>query len=180
MNLDRWLSSASAAQTAADTRQADHRRAEWVVCAIAATVVGKYGRGLTRRIAENIGRSPDTVEHMAAAYAIYASLRARDARRAREARRKYGYLRFFELGVKWTRYEFDTADAFEYLESGLSTAAMGAQIEDVHNPVPEWRRRFFGTSRAVLKLVDDDAPEEVRGWARLGAELFRKFAKEAE
>lgn len=174
--LPLWLALAEKVSRRESRRRAVADADLWTKCALASRVVGSGKYGLTAKTAERFGTSRDTVERMAAGYAIFDTLRKQDHRRAWEIRRRYNYGRFVEMGAVWMRYEFPPVDAMEYLESDLSDSAMVAEITDRHDPNPEWKRRFFGLSKNVLKLVDDDAPEPIKEWARAGSELFRQYS----
>jgi len=173
---NRLLLIAQSAWRMSAKNKADARLNEWATAFIASQIVGKY-KSDTRQLSESLGTSVDTIEHLAAAWIIFDVLRKADAGRARKNRRTFSYGRFLSLGALWTRYEFETADAFEYLENGGHIAAMKQLIEDIHNPLPEWHRRIIGLYNPIEKLITDDAPEDVKEWAKKNKLFIGRFIK---
>lgn len=170
----RLLNLSATAWKQSEVNKSHARLNEWATAYAASKVVGKYNGG-TAAISAQIGTSDDTVERLAAAWVIFDILRHTDAQRARKNRRVHSYGRFLSLGVLWKRYEFDALSAFDYLESGLKIAAMEMQIEDEHNPLPEWHRRGINIYGLLQKLVTDvDLPADILETAE---ELKRKLAR---
>lgn len=110
----------------------------------------------------------DTVERLARAYKYFLKLYEVDPKRAKQARRNYGYSRFAVMWDNWLAYEFDvTEKGFEYLEMGIGNLALSLFIQDVEDDVPEWKRRSTGMYKSARKLLDDlDVPAPLREAAR--------------
>lgn len=175
MMINRWLERASVVGALATKQEGVARAQVWSLSALAAQVVGRYERGATLRFSERVGRKIDTVEQMAGGYVTFSALWRCDARRAWRARLRYSYRRFYELGGRMARYDLTAEQAFELLESELNNVAMALQADDMHSPRPEWHRRFVGSAKSWLKLVDDDAPADVKAWATVGKNLIDKY-----
>lgn len=158
-----------------ETNYQHARLNEWVTAYAASKVVGTYTNG-TKQLSARCGTSEDTIERLAAAWVIFARLRHTDALRARKNRQTHGYMRFLTLGALWRRYEnFDDQQAFEYLESGLSNAAMEAQIIDMHDPLPEWHRKGVALYGTLTKWITDASlPDDIREDAE---KLARKLVR---
>jgi muconolactone delta-isomerase len=152
----------AAAWQAAQDDEASQRRHEWITAAICAKLLSSRQ---FRHAAESGLPTEDTASKMAAGYAIYTAIRAQDARRARELRRRYNYRRFLEMGALWTRYEsFDADTAAEYMELDLSNAAMCEFIKDRHDPSPQWMRTVEKIYPRIQKLTQDHdgMPDDLR------------------
>jgi hypothetical protein len=95
---------------------------------------------------------------------------------ARQLRKDYGYSRFYDLYKEWCRYEFAPDICIDHLRSDLSNVAMVMQIEDVHDPRPEWERKGYGMYKTIGKFVEVayDAPEWFLTWARDSKKLFER------
>ena len=118
----------------------------------------------------------DIKDQLRAAWAIYTAIRAQDARRAKELRIRHSYRRFVELGRLWLKYEFPVDDMCAYLDSEMSIRATVMQIEDIHNPLPEWERKAAGMYRwAQVIATSYDAPDDVRAWAAEGEKIMKRY-----
>lgn len=149
----------------------------WLVALPAFRAVGKRD-GRTQIIADAILRAnntinplhgnheapTDTVEKLARAYKYFLKLYCVDPKRARQARRNYGYSRFALMWDNWLVYEFNIEEkGFEYLEAELSNQALDLFIDGVENNTPEWKRRSTGMYRSAGKLLSDgNVPENLR------------------
>ena len=130
-------------------------------------MVGKRN-GATLELALELGfPEQDTAEQLAKAWKMYryckTSEQAADRQLARELRKRYGYTRFFRLYELWRVYEFSPSVAVDYLDHGGGNVAMAAFVENVENPLPEWRRRAVTIYKNVNKLTTDlDVPPSLR------------------
>jgi len=130
------------------------RRHEWLTAMICAK---KTAAWRDAEISENIA------DKLRGGWAIYEALRKHDPAKARELRQKYSYRRFLDMGIGWTRYEFDPAQAIDHLESDLSNSAMTMQIIDAHDPRPEWLRKAQGmVKQSQVIFTSLDAPDEFK------------------
>jgi len=118
----------------------------------------------------------DTVERLARAYKYFIKLYEVDPKRAKQARRNYGYSRFAIMWDNWLNYEFDINEkGFEYLELGMSNLALSLFIENVEDAVPEWKRRSTGMYKSARKLLDDlDVPAPLRDAAGVYVKEYDK------
>lgn len=148
-------------------RQTNARR--WLVALPAFRAVGKRN-GETQVIADAIYNAnnavrpivdgeeapTDTVERLARAYKYFMKLYEIDSRRAKTARRNYGYSRFAMMWDCWLSYEFDIQEkGFEYLELGMSNLALSLFVENAEDETPEWKRRSTGIYKSASKLLTD-------------------------
>ena len=162
-----WTGKAQANWTQATMNEQTAMRQRWLV----ALIVSK--KADTCRL---LNISQDTKDQLRAAWAIYATIRAQDARRARELRIRHSYRRFVELGRLWLKYEFGVDDMAAYLDSEMSIAATVMQIEDIHNPLPEWQRKAINVCRwAQVIATSYDAPDDVRAWAADGEKIMKRY-----
>jgi len=156
-NPARFLDLGSRAWKQSEVNKKHSRLNEWATAFAASKIVGRYDGG-TAKFSASCGISDDTTERLAAAWIIYTRLAHTDALRARKNRKSHGYMRFLTLGSLWRRYEnFDDQQAFEYLESGLSNAAMEQQIIDIHDPLPEWHRKGISLYAQLEKWTTDES-----------------------
>ena len=125
---------------------------------------------------DNKDTPTDTVERLARAYKYFLKLYEVDPKRAKQARRNYGYSRFAIMWDNWLNYEFDINEkGFEYLELGMSNLALSLFIENVEDSVPEWKRRSTGMYKSARKLLDDlDVPAPLRDAAGVYVQEYDK------
>lgn len=175
------------AQSNRSERMTNARR--WLVALPAFRAVGKRD-GQTQIIADAILRAnntinplhgnheapTDTVEKLSRAYKYFLKLYCVDPKRARQARRDYGYSRFALMWDNWLNYEFDIAEkGFEYLELDLSNQALNLFVEDVEESAPKWKRVSTSMYRSAVKLLEDnDAAPNLR---RVAEECIREYDK---
>ena len=168
-------------------RHSNMRR--WLVALPAFRAVGKRD-GSTQVIADAIREAnnkvrpiidgddapTDTVERLARAYKYFIKLYEVDPKRAKQARRNYGYSRFAIMWDNWLNYEFDISEkGFEYLELGMGNLALSLFIENVEDAVPEWKRRSTGMYKSARKLLDDlDVPAPLRDAAGVYVKEYDK------
>jgi hypothetical protein len=120
--------------------------------------------------------SDDTMTQLRGAWRLYEFIREYYPARARELRQEYGYSRFYELYTEWKKYEFSADVCIDHLTSDLSNRAMVLQAQDVHDPLPEWRRKFDSMCKyGDVIFTSYDAPEDVRAWAGEGKRLMEKY-----
>lgn len=143
----------------------------WVVGHASAQIVGKYARGQTLALAQDLAVSVDTVEFYAGAYLMYEWLRRefRNGAEMRRLRRSLTMTHFGRLFQLFVRLEFDPQDALDALRTaateGASVASMVSSIEGEHggDDGPEWRRVGRKLVRGLRLMVQAyDAPEGVR------------------
>jgi hypothetical protein len=118
----------------------------------------------------------DTMTKLRGAWAMLDFIRQYYPVEARQLRKEYGYSRFYDLYKEWCRYEFAPDICIDHLRSDLSNAGMVMQIEDVHDPRPEWERKGYGMYKTIGKFVEVsyDAPEWFTTWAKETRELFER------
>lgn len=138
---------------------------------VASTALAVFGTDSTMKLAAALDGSVDTVHNLAKAQRLYLYLYGWNEQKAILARSIYGYVRFAEVWTKHARYEFSPAECLEFLISDLSNGAMSAEIENAHNPEPEWKRRILDP-KFTLKITkiatepDADQPIEVTQLAK--------------
>jgi hypothetical protein len=154
-------------QRLADTNWTNARVKQWTVAAMV------YNRLDLSRV-KFVGK--DTATKLRGAWIMLTFLRQYEPAKARQLRHEYGYSRFYEVYKKWQAYEMSPDECIEYIESDLSNTAMACQIEDMHDPKPEWERNAFTIYGKVTKLVQVsyDAPEWFRDWASETERLFKE------
>ena len=120
--------------------------------------------------------SQDTETQLRGAWYMYTFIRYYDPRKARELRKRYGYSRFYDLYKEWQRFELAPDICIEHLESDLSNAAMVMQVQDVHDPRPEWMRGAQMIYNKVSKIVEVsyDGEQWFTDWAKSTRDLFRE------
>ena len=152
-------------QTALDRRWSSGRSYQWACAAI----VSRKGIRVTTE-------SDDTMTQLRGAYRMLEFIRQYYPVKARELRKRYGYSRFYELYKEWCRFEFAPDICIEHLESDLSNAAMVMQVQDVHDPRPEWMRGAQMIYNKVSKIVEVsyDGEQWFTDWAKSTRDLFRE------
>ena len=138
----------------------------------APTALASSGTSRAQQMADALGVDITTVHNLAKAEMLYLYLYEWDPRKAILARAIYSYIRFEAVWRKHARYELSPADCLEFLNSGLSNDAMEMQIEDIHDPAPEWMRKITGkkfneTMEKLAHPVDENQPEFVTRLAAL-------------
>ena len=152
-------------QQAADRRWSSSRARQWACAAI-----------VSRKGIRVNSESEDTMTQLRGAYRMLEFIRQYYPAKARELRKRYGYSRFYDLYKEWSRYELAPDICIEHLESDLSNAAMVMQVQDVHDPRPEWMRNAFTIYGKISKLVQVsyDSPDWFRSWASDTEKLFKE------
>ena len=152
-------------QARADRSWSSSRTRQWV----AACIVSKRSIRVTTE-------SDDTMTQLRGAYRMLEFIRQYYPAKARELRKRYGYSRFYDLYKEWQRFELAPDICIEHLESDLSNAAMVMQVQDVHDPLPEWQRKAGGWYKSFDKLahVAYGAPEWFVDWVKDSRDLFRE------
>ena len=150
-------------QNKADANWTNARAKQWLVAMI-----------VTER-AVRVG-SDDTMTQLRGAWYMYRFIRQYYPAKARELRKRYGYSRFYDLYKEWQRFELAPDICIEHLESDLSNAAMVMQVQDVHDPRPEWMRGAQMIYNKVVKLteVSYDGEAWFTDWAKSTRDLFRE------
>lgn len=148
-----------AAWADAERLRGDSEGKRWEV---APTALEVYGTSGTARLAAVLDGSVDTVSNLAKAQRLYLYLCSWDEQKANLARAIYGYLRFAEVWQKHSRYEFSPAECLEYLMAKLGNDALGAEIENHHNPQPEWKRRIVDAKfvRKIERIATEPDPDQ--------------------
>jgi len=150
-------------QNKADANWTNARVKQWLVAMI-----------VTER-AVRVG-SDDTMTQLRGAWYMYRFIRQYYPAKARELRKRYGYSRFYDLYKEWQRFELAPDICIEHLESDLSNAAMVMQVQDVHDPRPEWMRGAQMIYNKVSKIVEVSYGGEqwFTDWAKSTRDLFRE------
>ena len=152
-------------QTALDRRWSSGRARQWACAAI----VSRKGIRVTTE-------SDDTMTQLRGAYRMLEFIRQYYPAKARKLRKRYGYSRFYDLYKEWQRFELAPDICIEHLESDLSNAAMVMQVQDVHDPRPEWMRGAQMIYNKVSKIVEVsyDGEQWFTDWAKSTRDLFRE------
>ena len=152
-------------QLRADSNWSSSRARQWVVACI-----------VSKRSVRVTTESEDTMTQLRGAYLMFEFIRHYYPAKARELRKRYGYSRFYDLYKEWRRFELAPDICIEHLESNLSNAAMVMQVQDVHDPLPEWRRNAQTIYNKVVKLteVSYDGEAWFTDWAKSTRDLFRE------
>lgn len=166
LKLQIWYSKASSAYKASDTGR-------WEAARWCAKVVGRYERGLTLGLADDMGVSSDTVENLAHAYMMYIELCSKQkyrfaTRMARKAPRVF-YSHFRALYTARNRYKMSLDEVFDILrdivldEGGISSRDVDHYISEKYGRVKDWM--FYGEKvmKALAKMHKaPDLPKEGR------------------
>ena len=152
-------------QNAVDRRWSSGRALKWACAAI-----------VSKRNVRVNSESEDTMTQLRGAYRMLEFIRQYYPAKARELRKRYGYSRFYDLYKEWCRFELAPDICIEHLESDLSNAAMVMQVQDAHDPRPEWMRGAQMIYNKVVKLteVSYDGEEWFTDWAKSTRDLFRE------
>ena len=152
-------------QNALDRRWSSGRARQWACAAI----VSRKGIRVTTE-------SDDTMTQLRGAYRMLEFIRQYYPAKARKLRKRYGYSRFYDLYKEWQRFELAPDICIEHLESDLSNAAMVMQVQDVHDPRPEWMRGAQMIYNKVSKIVEVsyDGEQWFTDWAKSTRDLFRE------
>jgi hypothetical protein len=152
-------------QLRADRSWSSSRTRQWVT----ACIVSRKGIRVTTE-------SEDTMTQLRGAWRMLEFIRQYYPAKARELRKKYGYSRFYDLYKEWQRFELAPDICIEHLESDLSNVAMVMQVQDVHDPRPEWMRGAQMIYNKVNKFVEVsyDGEQWFTDWAKSTRELFRE------
>lgn len=150
-------------QAVANTNWTNARAKQWVTACVVVE------RGI------RVG-SDDTMTQLRGAWYMYRFIRHYYPQKVRELRKRYGYSRFYDLYKEWQRFELAPDICIEHLESDLSNAAMVMQVQDAHDPLPEWQRKAGGWYKSFDKLarVAYGAPEWFTDWVKDSRDLFRE------
>ena len=142
---------------------------------VAPTAADVYWTPRTAELAEALGVKEDTIHNLVKAHWMYEYLCLYgDKAQADEAKSKHGYMRFAAMWKKHERYEFDPGECLEFINSDTSNDGMEALVEEIHNPRPEWQRRFDNKQarKWLDKIATEPAPEQSRKITR-AAQLLR-------
>jgi len=164
--LQIWYAKASAAYKGSDDRR-------WEAARWCAKVVGRYERGGTIGLAEDMGVSPDTVENLAHAYAMYIEFCSKQkyrnaTRMSREMPRVY-YSHFRALYTARNRYHLTLDEAFGILrdivldEGGISSRDIDGLIRDKYGKLKDWKHYGERVMKALASMnKSPDLPKEGR------------------
>lgn len=173
LKLQKWFSNACSAYKNSDTGR-------WEAARWCAKIVGKYERGATIGLGEEMGVSPDTVENLAHAYLMFIELASRSkyrsaTRMARQAPRVY-YSHFRALYTARHRYKLTLAEVFDTLrdivldEGGISSREVDAHISDKYGREKDWIYYAEQANHRLSKMLAcSDLPVEGR---KKAADLF--------
>lgn len=171
--LQIWYSKACSAYKDSDAGR-------WEAARWCAKIVGKYERGATIALADDMGVSPDTVENLAHAYMMFIELASTSkyrsaTRMAQKAPRVY-YSHFRALYTARHRYHLTLAEVFDTLrdivldEGGISSRDIDGHISEKYGREKDWKYYAEQTNKRLVKLLaSHDLPSEGR---KLAGELF--------
>ena len=164
--LQLWYANACTAYKNSDSGR-------WEAARWCAKVVGKYERGATIGLADDMGVSADTIENLAHAYTMYIEFcskqRYRGATRMAKAMPRIYYSHFRALYTARNRYDLTLAETFDILrdiyldEGGISSRDIDQLTRDKYGKVKDWR--FYGerVMKALASLnKSPDLPTEGR------------------
>ena len=164
--LQKWFSNACAAYKDSDAGR-------WEAARWCAKIVGKYERGATIGLAEDMGVSPDTVENLTHAYLMFIELASKSryrsaTRMAQKAPRVY-YSHFRALYTARHRYHLTLAEVFDTLrdivldEGGISSRDIDGHISDKYGREKNWMYYAEQTNKRLARLLGSpDLPAEGR------------------
>lgn len=146
----------------------------------APTALSVYGTTGTQELANALDGSVDTVHNLAKAQRMYEYLHYGYPDVADWLRSNYGYVRFAAMWTKHEKYEIAPYDCIEFLKTDTSKDGMEALVEEIHNPIPEWRRRFENRpARKWLSKIatepDADQHPSITWTARMLARALEMF-----
>jgi hypothetical protein len=145
----------------------------WEAARWCAKIVGKYERGATIGLAEDMGVSCDTIENLAHAYTMFIEFCSKQkyrkaTRMSREMPRVY-YSHFRALYTARNRYKLSLDEAFGILrdivldEGGISSRDIDAHIRDRYGKVKDWMHYGERVMKAQASMhKSHDLPDEVR------------------
>ena len=125
----------------AEKHLSKENKERWRSAVFCSMVVGKYGKGLTKSLAESIGRSPDTIEDRAHGYTMFRELceyKQGEFRQFVFFARRLPYINFShfrELHDKKKQYGLGDNEILDLLmdvvkaEGSISSRGLGAHIE---------------------------------------------------
>ena len=143
----------------------------WEAARWCAKIVGKYERGATIGLAEDMGVSCDTIENMAHAYTMYIEFcskqKYRKATRMSRAMPRVYYSHFRALYTARNRYNLSLDEAFGILrdivldEGGISSRDIDGLIRDKYGSEKDWRYYGERVMKPLSKFINCyDAPPE--------------------
>ena len=171
--LQKWYKNACTAYKNSD----DGR---WEAARWCAKIVGKYERGATIGLADDMGVSSDTIENMAHAYVMYIEFcskqKYRKATRMSRAMPRVYYSHFRALYTSRKRFGLTLDEAFSILrdivldEGGISSRDVDSLINDKYGKEKDWKYYAERVMKALASLhKSNDLPEEGR---KISYELF--------
>ena len=141
----------------------------WKSCLAASCIVGRYERGATLALAQDLCISVSQVENLARAGWGWRTFRSYfPIGLASEVRGRLTPTHFSAMFDLWRLYEFDPHDAAgilaECVEHGASVASMRKYVEDTYgSKAADWERRLSRITPQVELLCSDyGVPEGVR------------------
>ena len=152
--------------------QADAKR--WQVAWIAYHVKSRHE---LLNLADAINRGEDTVRNLSDAYKLFVEMvKEYGFRTGSEMRRKFPYTRWCKIYRQWMVYEFDIAEAKDWLENFEGgNDALEMEIDNKHGS-PEWERRASWLYRQASKLQNDFGVP--KGLQEAAANYVKEFDKE--
>lgn len=145
----------------------------WEAARWCAKIVGKYERGATIGLAEDMGVSCDTIENMAHAYVMYIEFcskqKYRKATRMSRAMPRVYYSHFRALYTARNRHRLSLDEAFGILrdivldEGGISSRDIDGLIRDKYGKEKDWRHYGERVMKALASMnKSPDLPSEGR------------------
>jgi len=171
--LQKWYENACAAYKNSDSGR-------WEAARWCAKVVGKYERGATIGLADDMGVSSDTVENLAHAYMMFIEFCSKQkyrkaTRMSKEMPRVY-YSHFRALYAARNRYNLSLDETFWILrdivldEGGISSRDIDMLIRDKYGKIKDWMYYGERVMKALASLhKSTDLPDEGR---ELSYDLF--------
>lgn len=146
----------------------------------APTALESSGTARAQQMADALGVDVTTVHNLAKAEMLYLYIADTMPKAADYLRNKHSYIRFAEMWTKHDRYELSPVDCAMFLESDLSIDAMCAHVENIHNPAPEWRRRFGNKqARSWLAKIATEPDADQPSRITRAAKVLNRWIEEA-
>lgn len=159
----------------------------WLSSVFCEPIVGKYGRGATLGLADDMGVSPDTIEDRAHGYAVFKRLCVLDngifrrfvfqARRARYI--KFSHFRaLHDLQKSYSLHDAQLISLLQDIvmaEGGISSRKLDDHVRSKYGDTRDWTYYAAKTQKELSKLLGQpDLPQSTR---RKAEDLFSELGE---
>ena len=167
----------------------------WLATPAAAQIVGRYEKGATRELANELAVSPDTIESLARAYIVYRGLRTYAARNmpadfrvVSELRQKLTVSHFAEAGRLAKAHDLIPLDVFAMLQSAAEYPRTAvnrmSELVDAENggkSATTWEGQARRAYKDLLNIsTNGSAPEWLARWSIGAADTLKSDAMQNE